>query len=234
MSPILAIIPARKGSKRIPHKNTIDFCGKPLIAHTIECAKACNDITDIIVSSDDDSILNIAAQYNVGTHRRSKNLSTDEAKTADLVKEIAIALPTYNILILLQPTSPLRQPFHISEALKLMRSRKCSELVSLTPIPYDPSWLKVLTLDSGVFKLPLPENPETSIQQSIYRLNGAIYICSRTNALNSNNLFHSDDTCGFVMDELYSVDIDTYDDLQSAMINFEKINPGASARQIKK
>lgn len=129
----MSIIPARGGSKRLPAKNLTELAGKPLIAWTIEAALSSRYIDDIIVTSDNDDILNIAHHYGVDALRRPAHLSDDYAKSIDVCKHALEefkaknnCLPEYTIL--LQPTSPLRKGVHINTAMELL-SRKSADAV---------------------------------------------------------------------------------------------------------
>ena len=119
---ILAIIPARGGSKGIPNKNIIDLCGKPLIAYSIEAAKKSQYIDDVIVSTDSTIIQNISLTYGAEIpFLRPAELATDTAKTIDCmlytIKQLALSNRHYTLVVLLQPTQPIRKPEWIDEAI---------------------------------------------------------------------------------------------------------------------
>jgi len=134
---ILALIPARKGSKRIPGKNIIDFAGKPLIAYTIEAALASNCFQDIIVSTDDEEIISVAMQYGATVpFMRPKDLADDLAKSTDVVIHAIRALEemgkTYELFVFLQPTSPLRDGTDIKNSIDFLLDNDYRSVVSIS------------------------------------------------------------------------------------------------------
>ena len=135
MTEILAIIPARSGSKRLPSKNIMDFRGKPLIAHAIEQAKKSKHITRIIVVTDDSQTASIARQYNTEILNESVNLAQDKIPMQSVVKWALQYLEKYELytpdyFILLQPTSPLRTTEDIDKAIKMITAEGAESLDS--------------------------------------------------------------------------------------------------------
>ena len=125
---ILSIIPARGGSKGLPRKNIIDLNGKPLIGWTIGASLKSKYITDTIVSSDDEEILNISQQYGANVLKRPKELATDIASSESVVlhtiKELKKQDKIYDYIVLLQPTSPLRDEKDIDKAFEMLFKKK--------------------------------------------------------------------------------------------------------------
>jgi len=115
----IAIIPARSGSKRLPGKNIKTFCGKPLIVYAIEEAKKSKLIDEIVVTSDSDEILSMAGEYGAFGIRRPDELAQDSSRTIDAVKHVIEYLGYKAIVVLLQPTSPLRTVKDIDECIRL-------------------------------------------------------------------------------------------------------------------
>src|SRR3989338_4638967 len=111
---ILAVIPARGGSKRIPKKNIVDVNGKPLLAYTIELTRQIPELDKVVVSSEDDEILSIAAAYEADTLRRPAELSGDSVKDEPVLIHALDALAKtgehFDYVVMLPPTSPLRRP----------------------------------------------------------------------------------------------------------------------------
>ena len=133
---VLALIPARAGSKRIVNKNIKLFAGKPLIAWTIEAAKVCENITDIVVSTDGEDIAAIAKQYGAEIpFMRPDNLSSDTALSIDVVLHAIDFLSEsgrdYDLLLLLQPTSPLRSTSDISTAIDFFNRSNAQGVISV-------------------------------------------------------------------------------------------------------
>ena len=116
----LAIIPARGGSKRLPRKNILNLCGKPLIAWTIEAGKKSKYIDKVVVSSDDDEILDIANEHKVTVLKRPDHLAKDTSKTFDVIKHVIDNAESYDYIVLLQPTSPLRNKNHVDAAIDFL------------------------------------------------------------------------------------------------------------------
>ena len=116
----LAIIPARGGSKRLPRKNVLDLCGKPLIAYSIEAGLKSKYISKVIVTSDDEEILSISKKYGSGIIVRPEELSSDAATTFDAVKHTIDNVEKFDYVVLVQPTSPLRSEKHLDEAIELL------------------------------------------------------------------------------------------------------------------
>lgn len=133
---ILAIIPARGGSKGIPRKNIRMISGKPLIAHTIEEAKKSTLIDRIVVSTEDDEIANVSRQYGAEVVVRPKELARDETSTVPVLTHVVQFLektegykPDYVLLI--PATSPLRKKKHIEEAIQKIIDEKSDSLISV-------------------------------------------------------------------------------------------------------
>ena len=185
---VLAIIPARKGSKRLPNKNKLDLNGKPLIAWTIESAIKSIYIDDVAISTNDEDIVEIAKLYDIDVpFLRPEELSSDKASTMDVIfhtinfyKSIG---KCYDIIILLQPTSPLRTSVHIDNSFKLL-SKDAKAIVSVCELDHSPLWSNVLPANKSL-EFFLKEDVQGLRSQGLpqyYRLNGAIYL-SRINYL---------------------------------------------------
>ena len=120
----MLLFPARGGSKGIPNKNIIDFLGKPLIHYTIEAALNSSCIDSILVSSDNQEIIKKSLKYkNVFIDHRPESLATDESHIIDTILRIIKSYPKYDEIILLQPTSPLRNSEDI-DSIKTFKSQK--------------------------------------------------------------------------------------------------------------
>ena len=141
---VLAVIPARGGSKRLPRKNCLLLQGKPLIVYSIEAAKESVYIDEVVVSTDDEEIASLARQAGASVpFLRPAELSTDEASSVDVV---AHALNYYQVnekklfdyVVLLQPTSPLRTAAHINQALELLKEKKADAIVSVCEAEHSP------------------------------------------------------------------------------------------------
>ncbi|MEG6585046.1 acylneuraminate cytidylyltransferase family protein [Dendrosporobacter sp. 1207_IL3150] len=211
---ILALIPARGGSKGIKNKNIKELNGKPLIAYTIEAASAVDMIDDVIVTTDSPKIAEVSQQYGATVpFLRPAHLAGDTAKTIDAVLHAIQWLEDngkkYDILVLLQPTQPLRSSSDIQKAIKVFLQESCKSLVSVSPVNDNPVLIRTLNSDMTVNKL-LSQNSTVRRQDmaEYYHVNGAIYInyIKDLTVLTSFN----DNESAYIMDKRNSVDIDTH------------------------
>ncbi len=214
----LAIIPARGGSKRLPRKNVLDLCGKPLIAWSIEAALKSKYISKIIVSSDDEEILNIAKEYKADFIKRPDELASDTATTFDALKHTLENVEKYDYVVLLQPTSPLRTEKHINEAIELLEEKNADAIISVCEMEHSPLWSNILdeNLDMSNFLSDEVLNKRSQDLPKYYRLNGAIYICKIDKFLQNRGFFLKDKVFAYIMDKKDSVDIDEEIDFKLA------------------
>ncbi len=206
----LAIIPARGGSKRLPRKNVLDLCGKPLIAWSMEAGLKSKYISKVVVSSDDEEILKIATKNNVDIIKRPYELASDTATTFDAIEHAIKNLENYDYVVLLQPTSPLRNEKHIDEAIELLEEKNADAVISVCEVEHSPLWCNTLdeTFDMSNF---LPDEVLSKRSQDLakyYRLNGAIYICKTEKLLKNRGFFIKENIFAYVMKREESVDID--------------------------
>jgi CMP-N-acetylneuraminic acid synthetase len=223
----LAIIPARGGSKRLPRKNLKLLGGKPLVAHTLAAAQDSGCFEQVLLSSDDEEILGIAANYPVvEPWVRPEQLSGDRVTALELVCDITsdpAIQEAYDVVALLLPTCPFRTAAHIREGFELL-TPDVDGVVSLTTYEFPPQ-LSV-TLEQGlitpVFE-PCPlitGNTRSQDQKVIYRPNGGFYI-QWMKSFRENRNFWKGKVRGYEMDRLDSADIDTELDLQYAQFVLE-------------
>ncbi len=206
----LAIIPARGGSKRLPRKNLLDLCGKPLIAWSIEAALKSKYISKVIISSDDEEILNIAKEYKADFIKRPDELASDTATTFDALKHTLENVEKYDYVVLLQPTSPLRSEKHIDEAIELLKEKNADAIISVCEVEHSPLWSNTLdeNLNMSNFLRDEVLNKRSQDLPKYYRLNGAIYICKTEKLLENKGFFIKENIYAYKMDKKYSVDID--------------------------
>ena len=229
---ILAIIPARGGSKRIPKKNIKKLNGKHIIIYTIEAALQSKYQMRIIVTTDDKETARISKEHGAEVpFIRPKNLAQDETATLPVLQHTINYLRNKanyypEIIVLLQPTSPFRQAKHIDEAFDLFLNNEVDSIVSLCEADYSPYWLRRIDKYGRVFPLLECKQKYKRIQDEpkVYRLNGAIYITKVDIIMKSNKLLGSN-TMAYIMKKEYSIDIDTDLDFKLAqLILKEKIN----------
>lgn len=219
MKNILAIIPARGGSKGLPGKNIIDLCGEPLINWTIQAAKGSKYISEIYVSTDDLKIKDVVEKSGIKiNHLRSKRLSQDDTLSIDVVLDI-LAFPQFSnieYVCMLQPTSPLRNSRHIDEAFDKFFNLNASCCVSVCENEFSPFWS--FEINDNKIKSLFPSNSIPLRRQDLpttYSLNGAIYI-AKIDWIINNKSFLSDQTFAYVMQKNESIDIDDLEDLGKA------------------
>ena len=213
-SKILAIIPARSGSKGVANKNIFKINEKPLISWTINSALNSNIIKKVIVSTDSKEIAKEAMDCGCDVpFIRPKYLAKDTTPSIDVVLHALGELKGYDYVILLQPTSPLRTSEDIDNAINLMLSKRVSSCVSINETRESP--YHMFHYNDGEIKQFSDSSSKFQRRQDlpkIYILNGAIYISSVSKLLKTKKFINSD-TVGYVMPLERSLDIDTMDDM---------------------
>lgn len=218
---ILAIIPARSGSKGIKDKNIKNINDKPLIAYTIEAALKSKCFEDVIVSTDCEKYKIISEQYGAWVpFLRSKELAQDESTTNDVVEDVLLRLKKngkkYNYIMILQPTSPLRDYEDIRNSIKEFKEKKANSLVSMCECEHSPLLSKLLgkemRLDGFLSNFNRIRRQDL---KKFYRLNGAIYLIRVDYFLKYKN-FYRENSYAFIMDKTKSIDIDDMNDFEYA------------------
>lgn len=210
----LGLIPARGGSKGVPRKNVRELGGKPLIAHSIEAGLGSTVIDDVVVSSDDPEIISVSESHGAAVpFERPDSLATDEAATAPVVAHAIETLETaYDLVVLLQPTSPLRTAKHIDEAVDRYLSSGADSLLSV----YRDHAYRWQDTEHGAERIdPVDGRQRRQDMDPEYVENGAIYVVPAERFLEELN-FSFGRTVLYEMSEIASVDIDTPDDLRLA------------------
>lgn len=216
---ILALIPARGGSKGIKNKNIIDLCGKPLITYTIAAAMESQYIDSVIVSTDSERIAETAVSCGASVpFLRPAVFASDTSTTITTVchaiQKLEECGDRYDVLVLLQPTSPLRTQEDIDGALEKFEREKLP-IASVSKVKDSPILLRKLTGESQMVSLfGLPSTVRRQDMPPVYRVNGSIYI-NAISSLSENTSFN-DNVCPYVMEESHSVDIDDYLDIEIA------------------
>lgn len=213
---ILGVIPARGGSKGIPRKNIRPLNGVPLIAYTIRTALACPLITDLVVTTDDPEIRNIAVAHGAqAPFLRPPELAGDHALAVPTVQHAVREMEArkhraYDYIVMLQPTTPLRSPQDLTEALMRLHGAGADGIISVVDVDnWHPMKMKKFVGDRLVDYEPPPmENPPRQILPKVYMVNGAIY-ASRRNILMERNTFKGEVCLGYIMPAERSVNIDS-------------------------
>ncbi len=216
---IMSLIPARGGSKGIPDKNIADLAGKPLIAWTIEASLGSKNIQRTIVTTDSEKIAGVSRKYGAEVpFLRPSEISGDHSPVIPSIHHAFKWLaenedyrPDY--MVLLQPTSPLRNSRDIDEAFEILYSKKADSVISVGEASPHPYLMKEITPDGRLKNFVAdPESKPRQTFPPVYFLNGAIYIVSVEMILNKNT-FYSDKTYAYVMSQQKSVDVDSEIDL---------------------
>lgn len=220
----LAVITARGGSKRLPRKNILSLGGRPLISWSITAGLSSLYIDKLIVSSDDNEILDISKKYNCDTIKRPKHLASDSATSFDVIKHTVENTKKYDYIVLLQPTSPLRTSKHIDEAIKLLISKKADAVISVCEMDHSPLWSNTLSKDLSMDGFLRDEvlNKRSQDLEKYFRINGAIYICKTDKLLEEKTFFIKNNIFAYKMDRKSSVDIDEEIDFDLANILIDK------------
>ncbi|MCQ2022244.1 cytidylyltransferase domain-containing protein [Clostridium butyricum] len=224
---IVAIIPARSGSKGIIDKNIREIDGKPLIAYTIEAAKKSRVFTDILVSTDSNKYKQISEEYGAWVpFLRSEKLAQDDTPTNDVIEDVLIRLKNmggnYDSFMILQPTSPLRDEEDIRNAVKLFEEKEANSVVSMCECEHCPLFTKSLDDEMNLdgFLSEMKKSRRQDLKK-YYRLNGAIYMANSDYFLKYKSFYESK-SYAFIMETQKSVDIDTSDDFNYAEFLIKK------------
>ena len=222
---LLALIPARSGSKGLPDKNIVKCAGKPLIELTISAAKNVNFIDDVLVSTDSEKIADIATNAGASVpFLRPDELATDDASIINVVKHawenhLASNGRNFDYVVLLQATSPLRVSSHIISAIELYFKKFKSEkdtLASVYEVDKKNGWLMQSDNNNGYINFCFDlstKNPQRQKLRPLYLPNGAIFIIKGSEI--DGGIYHKN-TIPFFMDVVDSIDIDTAEDLRKA------------------
>jgi CMP-N-acetylneuraminic acid synthetase len=219
---LLAIIPARGGSKGIPRKNIHPLCGRPLIAYSIDAARGSRAVDRTVVSTDDDEIAAVSRGLGVEVRMRPAYLAADDTPTravlAHVVAELAREGYRPDAVLTLQPTSPLRTAQHIDAAATLFESDpRADSLVSCVEVPHVFHPLSVMRRTEDGYLEPffaVPQPHRRQDKETVFARNGAAIYITRTSRI-AEYVFGGR-LIAFLMDAESSVDIDTLDDLRAA------------------
>lgn len=226
MANVIALIPARGGSKGIKHKNITPLVGKPLLSYSIQAAHNSGVIDRVYASSDDDAILSVASAWGADVIKRDPALAQDESPTDPVILEFInkAHLAARDIVVLLQPTSPLRTAKHISEALEqYLQHPECRSLISVHEI--NNKYLKAY-IGGNDFLQPVADKHMAYTRRqdlpALYMPNGALYIFSVAEFMREEKIPRSH-MIPYLMDDVASLDIDTPQDLAAAAHYLEQV-----------
>ena len=224
---ILAVIPARGGSKGIPSKNIFNVGGQPLIKYTIDCAKNSKYLDRTVISTDSLEIKRVAEEYGGDVpFMRPAELALDTSKTIDsivhAVKTLKEMGEEYDYVMIIQNTVPLRKSWHVDESIEKIVDSNERSLVSVTEVEQHPILMRTLNED-GTLKNLLHMNSTMRRQDfpKFYKVDGAIAIQKIDKEFNLNTSIN-DGKLAYIMDSKYSIDIDNYIDIKVIEYYLEK------------
>lgn len=221
---MLAIIPARGGSKGLPGKNIRHLGDKPLIAYTVEAALKSTSIDRVIVSTDSDEIADVSRKAGAEVpFIRPADLATDEARAQDVyVHACEFMESSYGIdvakFVVLLPTSPFRKAEHIDEAVSLLRGNDAETVISVCKANKPATWFLYMDRNGYVVNCGFDKKSASGNRQQnmdYYIPNGAIYVLDYL-LLKHKGTYYSENTIGYEMDRYSSIDIDCLEDLEYA------------------
>lgn len=215
---VLAVIPARGGSKGLPRKNLRMLAGKPLIAWTIEEAKKSKYIDRLILSSEDDEIIAAAKQFGCEVpFVRPLELAADETPGVEPILHAMYAIPEkYDYVAMLQPTSPLRLAEDIDGCIEMCIHRQAPSCISYSEPEKSPFWMVEVHSDGSTTLITDPKYA-TARRQDLpraYAPNGAVYVVDAAWARENRTLYKSMETIAYIMPPDRSRDVDTELDLE--------------------
>jgi CMP-N,N'-diacetyllegionaminic acid synthase len=219
---VLGVVPARGGSKGIPHKNLAMLAGRPLLAYTADAAQLSRRLSRCIVSTDDEGIAEAARSLGLEVpFLRPSELACDDTPMLPVlqhaVREVARLASAIDAVVLLQPTSPLRRAMHIDAAIDLLESSGADSVVSVVEVPHQFNPVSVMRLEDGRLR-PFVDGPVITRRQDkpkVFARNGPAVLAVRTRVLEAGSLY-GDDCRPLIMSASESLDIDGPDDLAMA------------------
>ena len=217
---VLAVIPARGGSKGIPNKNLALVAGRPLLAYTADAAQASTRITRAIVSTDDGRIADCARSLGLDVpFMRPASLAGDDTAMLPVLQHATGEMEAHgfaaDVVVLLQPTSPLRRAEHIDAAIDCLERTGADSVVSVVEVPHQFNPVSVMRMDDGLLQ-PFLETPTVTRRQDkprVFARNGPAVLVVRAGVLNNGSLYGATSR-PLVMTAEESLDIDTPWDLR--------------------
>jgi CMP-N,N'-diacetyllegionaminic acid synthase len=212
---VVALIPARGGSRGIPRKNLAVVAGRPLLAWAVDAARGSERVTRTVVSTDDAEIAAAARELGAEVLARPPELAADETPMAGVIAHALVELPGADVLVLLQPTSPLRRARHVDEAVDLLVSSGADSVVSVVEVPHRYRPGSLMALD-GERLVRLADDRATTRQEkpAVYARNGPAVLVLRPERLGAD--LYGGDCRAYVMEPRDSIDVDDPFDLELA------------------
>ena len=223
MSGVLAIVPARGGSKGVPDKNVKPLCGRPLLDYAARAARESGVIDRTILSTDSEEVASVGRAVGLEVpFLRPPELATDDAPMLPVVQHAIRALDAAGwraeLIVLLQPTSPLRRPEHVHAAVSMLRDTNADSVVTVIEVPRHLSPDYVMKIEDGLLKPFLSEGTRVARRQDArpaYSRDGTVYACWRR-TIDRFNSIYGDDCRPLVIDAAESLSIDSPADWDAA------------------
>ena len=223
---VVAVIPARTGSKGLTRKNVVPFGGRPLIQWTIDAARASDYVDHIVVTTDDPVVIALAKGQGLTIVNRPAHLAEDTTTAAEVIAHVLEQAFGEDLLVYLQPTSPLRLPADIDGCLDLLVSSGAPGVVSVVAVREAPEWMYRFEEGSTALR-PLVADHQSFRRQDLpptVRLNGAVY-CASQQSLRPDGRFLRLQLAGYEMPSERSIDIDDLLDLEAAERELLRAHP---------
>ena len=221
----IAIITARGGSKRIPKKNIKEFCGKPIIAYSIEAAINSKSFDEVMVSTDSEEIAEIAKKYGAKVpFLRSEKTSDDFATTVDVIEEVLQEYKKigreFENFCCLYPTAPFITSSRLSEAMKMLVENKSQALLSVVKYSFPPQRSFIIREGRVEYIYPQYEKARSQDLEPVYHDAGQFYVCNSGDFLKYKSLIMPE-TIPFILEEEEVQDIDTHSDWLIAEMKYK-------------
>lgn len=226
---VIAVIPARGGSKGVTEKNIKYLGDKPLLAWSIEVAQSVNEIDRIIVSTDDDKIASIAAKHNAEVYKRPWYLATDDSLVIDAIKDLLTTLSnegeSAEIMVLLEPTCPFRSPDDIKKCLELLTdsNEKYDSVATFKEADLNPhrAWKITANKPEVFINNAIPWLPRQKLPEA-YQLDGSAYLFYTENLPAKGDVLF-DRMGAVIVNQKNSIDIDTEMDFALAEMMLKRV-----------
>jgi len=236
MGYVLGIVPARGDSKGIPGKNVRLLAGQPLLYYTVKAAKGAGIIDRVILTTDSEEIAEVGRGLGLEVpFLRPPELARDDTPMLPVVEHAVASLEKDDwkpeVVVLLQPTAPLRRPEHIVQAVSILRETRCDSVVSVVPVPEHFSPHYVMKITEGRLIHFLPEGHAITRRQDApraYYRDGTVYVTWRNVVMETHSLY-GEDCRPLLLSEEESINIDTMEDWTTAeqrLAQIHKIDPG--------
>lgn len=215
---VVALIPARGGSKRLPRKNVLPLRGVPLIEWSIAAAHRCPLIDEVVVSTDDEEIAAVARLAGATVQARPANLALDQTPSLPVFQDALQRIhPQTDVLVVMQPTTPFRRNADIVQAIQDLVDHDADAVVAVTKSKMGPEWL--LEIIDGYLKMPVTNalaRTRTQDQSLRYLINGALYVFRPSTVMTAERYAWGPRTLPLILEKPWDLDIDDLSDFRIA------------------